>query len=690
MSESTKAVFVSYAREDAGAGQRIAEALRSQGVEVWFDQNELRGGDSWDQKIRRQINDCTLFLPIISQRTQERGKGYFRLEWKLAVEQTHLMAEGIAFLAPVAIDDTSEGGAIVPAEFLRVQWTRLPGALPTPEFVAQVKRLLDGAKAMAGRDLRIPPSSATAGFGDPALQRKPAIPGWLWGSAAAALVLVAAGVVLLRKPQPPAAPPAVAAENKPAIATAPKDDKSIAVLPFENMSADKDNAYFCDGVQEDLLTDLANISELRVVSRTSVEQYRATTKPIRQIAQELGVAWVLEGSVQRAGGKVRVTGQLINARTDEHVWAKSYDRDLTDIFAIQTALSREIASALSAAISPATQKFIERRPTDNPAAYDAYLKARDLSNRSPISSLPALREEEELFKRAVQLDPNFAAAWGELARVHALFVFWGINGSAGRLADADAAIAQAVRLAPDAPEVIEALGTYAYYAYRDYARATEQYEKLARLQPNNATVYSSLGLIERRQGRWAESLASFHRAAALDPANISIARNMLDVARFCRRWDEARAAHQHLIALLPDQLREQLDLVDGEFKATGSWQAADALLARLTPAQRDSPIAIFYRKNWAIDRSDYAEFKRLDEIQPTLESEWPPIWSDVLAAETYFAAGDLAAVRARLAGLLAESKARLESEPSNPTAWSSAGQMEAVLGHAEEAVRLAR
>src|SRR5690348_10735768 len=140
---ANKAVFLSYAREDSATAQRIAEALRSHGIEVWFDQSALRGGDAWDQKIRRQISECALFLPIISQRTQERGKGYFRLEWKLAVEQTHLMAEGMVFLAPLVVDETSESGALVPAEFMRVQWTRLHGALPTPQFVEQIKRLLD-------------------------------------------------------------------------------------------------------------------------------------------------------------------------------------------------------------------------------------------------------------------------------------------------------------------------------------------------------------------------------------------------------------------------------------------------------------------------------------------------------------------------------------------------------------------
>jgi TolB-like protein/Flp pilus assembly protein TadD len=691
------AVFLSYAREDTEAARRICEALRSAGVEVWFDQSELRGGDAWDQKIRRQIKDCALFLPLISAQTQERGEGYFRLEWKLAVERSHLIAEGVPFLVPVVIDDTPENAGLVPEPFLRVQWTRLPGALPTPQFVAQVQRLLEAPKkaSVVGRGLPTPPptrgTSDTAGSGDPALQSRPAsrLPVILGAIAA---VAVAAAVYFALRPAgkdvaAPAAPPqqvtpAAAAPAAPAV-----DAKSIAVLPFSNMSEDKDTGFFADGVHEDLLTNLALVAELKVVSRTSVMQYRGTTKTIRQIGQELGVAYVLEGSVRRAGNKVRVTGQLINTRTDQHVWARSYDKDLTDIFAIQAALSQEIAGALSAAISPQTQKFLERRPTDNPVAYDFYLKGRDSRNRSPTSSAPHLREAEGLFKGAVQQDPNFAAAWGELAVVHALNAFWGFDGSAARLAEADAAIAQAVRLAPEAPDVIRLLGTYAYYAHRDYARATEQYEKLVRLQPNDPTVFSSLSLILRRQGRWAESLGYIRRALELDPGNISYLRNSLSTLKDGRRWDELRAAQRRLVALLPEKLREQFDLADFEFTATGSLQAADDLLARLSPAERDSPVGIFYRKNWAVDRGDYAEFKRLDQLQPAFEeAEWPAL-SAILAATVYWVEGAPAAVRARLAPQLAELQGRVEREPTGAIPVGMLGEMEALLGRPEEAMR---
>ncbi|HEX7632000.1 MAG TPA: TIR domain-containing protein, partial [Lacunisphaera sp.] len=377
MSEPTKAIFLSYAREDADAARRIAEALRAFGVEVWFDQSELRGGDAWDQTIRTQIKTCALFMPIVSARTEERTEGYFRREWKLAVDRTHDMVGGRAFIVPIVIDGTAEKDAAVPEEFMRYQWTRLWGGEATPEFVSQVKRLLEVPRKPAttgGSPATAPTNTAPTNATDKAAPRGAR---WTYGSAMAVVVAIATALYVGRKP----AAPAAAAANPPGKSAAPAvvapvADKSIAVLPFANMSEDKDSAFFADGMHEDILTNLAMIRELRVTSRTSVMEYRGTTKKIRQIGAELGVAYVLEGSVRRAGNKVRVTGQLINVATDEHVWAKSYDRDLNDIFAIQSELSQAIATALAAALSPQERERIDSRPTTNLAAYDLFLKAR--------------------------------------------------------------------------------------------------------------------------------------------------------------------------------------------------------------------------------------------------------------------------------------------------------------------------
>jgi TolB-like protein/Flp pilus assembly protein TadD len=695
---TTQPVFLSYAREDTDATRRIADALRSHGIEVWFDQSELRGGDAWDQKLRRQIKECALFVPIISAHTEQRREGYFRLEWKLAVERTHLMAEGVPFLTPVVVDDTSESAAVVPAEFMRVQWTRLPGALVTPQFIEQIKRLLAAPVMETGRPR---PVERGEGAASPAHSTaRPTRSGFpIW--AAAALGVAVLGLVAFialrptgKEPATPTAPAKpVAAEKSasPATPPAPKiSAKSIAILPLANMSDDKDTGFFADGVHEDLLTNLALVPELKVISRTSVLQYRGTTKTMKQIGAELGVAYLLEGSVRRAGNKVRVTAQLINTRTDEHAWARSYDRDLTDIFAIQAALSQEIAGALSAAISPQTQKLLQRRPTENPVAYDLYLQGRDTRNRAPTASQAALARAETLFQRAVEADPSFAAAWGELAVVHALKVFWERDTSSEQKARGDAAIARASSLGSDAPDINRLVGTFAYYAYRDYARAAAAYEKIIQLQPNDPTGYASLGLIQRRQGRWAESLAHLRRAVELDPANATYLRNLISTLMYVRRWEEAEAVQRRLVALLPDQLWEQLTLAELSFTAQGSFKAIDELLARLTPTEKDSPVVIFKRKTWALVRDDYAEFKRLDALQPHYPDQEQPGTGAIYAAAMHLAHGEAETARKRIEGAFAEIETLTQKEPAYLRARLHLGAMEAIRGRPDEAVRLAR
>jgi len=685
------AVFLSYAREDAPAASRLAEALRSQGVEVWFDQDELRGGDAWDAKIKTQIRECALFLPVISAHTQERGEGYFRREWRLAIERTHDMAEGVPFLAPVVIDETPESGAAVPEQFLRVQWTRLPGALPTPPFVEQVKRLLAAPRKPAPGYTTPPmaPRPATAADARDVAppSRRLGIPGWAWGAAAAAVI---AGALLVfqrtRKTEATVTPPrpAVAAKAGPAL----PDDKSIAVLPFENRSAEQENAFFTDGVHDDILTSLQNIRELRVVSRTSVMQYRATTKPVRQIAQELGVLYILEGGVQRSGNMVHITGQLINARTDEHLWAKSYDRQLSagTIFAIQTELAQAIASELKAALSPAEKKLLERQPTQNAAAYDLFLKARDAFHRGDTGPA-ALHKQATLLQAAVALDARFAEAWGELARVHAQFRFYNYEYTADRLAKATEAIEKAAALAPDAPEIIEAIGNHQLYGHRDYARATGQFERLSRLQPNNSAVIFALGEIRQRQAKWQAAVDDFRRATQLDPGNRAYAHALAELLRGGRRWDEAFAAFRRLAELRGNALVDRYYAASIPFRGHASKREMEEFFAALTPAEADSSEARRLRLDWARQTGDYAEAIRLDRLY---EGKILGL-SDVgfAGAMTLFAHGDKEAARARIAPRAEAERNRLKNEPDNTDALWKLGLAEAMLGHREEALRCA-
>jgi TolB-like protein/cytochrome c-type biogenesis protein CcmH/NrfG len=666
-----RAVFISYAREDTAAAQLIADALRSQGVEVWFDQAQLRGGDAWDQKIRRLIKECVLFMPIISERTQARGEGYFRLEWKLAVERTHLMAEGVIFLAPVVVDATLEGAAVVPPEFLRVQWIRLPGSLPTPQFVEQVKGMLS-AQRKAGAPASPTPSAMAA--------PPPRTGYWAVAALAVAAVAVAFSLVLLRRS--PEVPPAVQA-GAPVQAV---DPKSIAVLPFENMSDEKKNAFFTDGVHEDVLTNLAFIRDLNLVSRTSVMGYRGTTKSIKQVGRELGVAYVLQGSVRREGNRVRVTGQLVDARTDKLVWAKSYDRDLTDIFAIQGELAQAIAGALQSVLSPETKALLARRPTENSAAYDDYLKARQLRNSSSFgdaaSSISFLEE-------AVRLDPGFAPAWAELGSRRA-YAHFKVE-EAGQLSEAKRAIDTAVRLAPDDPAVIEGLGDYYYYGHRDYTRATEQYLRLAQMRPNDPEMYYSLGLIERRQGRMSDAILNLRRALKLDPANYGYAVDFAFSLAYVHHYDEAEAVARRYLEGHPNSTGMEWALCTVTFMARGSTTEMDAA-ARRTVDPSEHGLHLYLQGIYAQARGDWAEFARVDREQRYYDGNPDePRWNqDVRAAEVFAESGDTAASRTRASEALALMKSELGQQPDNSTLWAGLSLANALLGDRDETLRCAK
>jgi TolB-like protein/Tfp pilus assembly protein PilF len=680
-SSSTRSgVFLSYAREDTDPARRIADALRGFGIEVWFDQSELRGGDEWDAKIKRQIRECALFVPIVSANSQARGEGYFRREWKLAIERTHDMAAGIPFLVPVVIDQTLEAKALVPEEFMRVQWTRLPGGMPTPQFVERVKLLIEEPPTRAAEAKGpLPPAERTPTV---ALRRS-GVPGWVWGVAAGAAIAAVAYFGMSRRAVPPVAE---AKAEAPQLKAAPRaNDKSVAVLPFDNMSDDKDNQFFTDGIQEDILTNLALVHEIRVVSRTSVMQYRDTKKSIGQIASELGVSYILEGSVRRAGNKVRVTGQLIHASTDEHVWAKAYDRDLTDIFAIQSEVAQAIANELQAALSPEEKAMLESRPTANTAAYDLYLRARRLDDLGRTDN-----DIGPLLEKAVAMDPSFARAWGDLADNYAFLAFNHHEGGDELLTKAKAAIDKAVQLAPDDPEIISSLGTYYYYGFRDYARANEQYQRLARQRPNDASVFNSLCLIQRRQGKWAEALSNIKHATELDVANIKYLNNLISVLSQGRRYDELAAARRKMAALRPDEFTLNYEVALVSFHATGSTKEAEDFFANLSPGEAASPEGIFARRRWAEASGDVPEDIRLGTLRPYEEKSGLEHWEqDVLGAQTLFLSGNKTGAIARLGQVPEDLPKQIAREPKNPRLFIFLAIVEMIQGDPAEAVRSA-
>src|SRR6266567_3658653 len=308
-------------------------------------------------------------------------------------------------------------------------------------------------------------------------------------------------------------------------ASARNVEKSIAVLPFQSLSDEKENAYFADGIQDDILTNLSKIGDLKVISRMSVMSYRGDAlRNAREIGKALGVATLLEGSVRRVGNRVRVSVQLINANNDEHIWAEDYDRELTDVFDIKTDLAQKIASALQAKLSQSEKARIDRMPTQNPDAYLLFIQAHDYANR-PDMFREASFKAEQLFEQAIKLDPNFAAAFAGLSKVES-WIYHSFEPTPARREKARFNADQALRLQPDLAEGHLALGFSYYYGDRDYERALAEFEIAKRDLPNEAKAYLAIGAIQRRQGKWAESTANLEKSVALDPKDPEILLNL--------------------------------------------------------------------------------------------------------------------------------------------------------------------
>ncbi len=322
----------------------------------------------------------------------------------------------------------------------------------------------------------------------------------------------------------------------PRISSARKIDKSIAVLPFENLSAEKENAYFADGIQDDILTNLSKIGDLKVISRTSVMQYKGAARNVREIGKALGVSNILEGSVRRSGNKVRINVQLIDANSDQHIWANDYDRDLIDVFAIQSDLAHEIANALQAKLSDTEKALMERKPTENGEAYLAFVQAHNL--QSAVEDVGKLKQSEQLYARAIELDPKFALAIASYSCLES-WILHTFDPTRERRQKARALAEQALQLQPDLPEAHLAMGFSYYYGDNNYDAAQKEFEIARRGLPNESEVYLALGAIQRRQGKWAESTANLEKAASLNPKESWPLQNLAFNYQMLRDFDAA-------------------------------------------------------------------------------------------------------------------------------------------------------
>jgi TolB-like protein len=579
MTEPAKAVFLSYASQDAEAAQRICDALRAAGIEVWFDQSELRGGDVWDQKIRHQIRDCALFIPIISANTQARPEGYFRLEWRLADQRTHLMGRSRAFLVPVCIDNTPDLDADAPDSFLAIQWTRLPAGETSTVFTKRVAHLLSPeaapAPAEAGSTAAAVPQ-ATAALRQPA--SGPAISRQTqWVVLIAVLAVVGVGYLAVDKFWiSSSATPSSAARFAP-------PPHSIAVLPFVNMSGDPKQEYFSEGLTEELLNSLSRINELQVAARTSSFSFQGEHPDIATVAHKLNVGAVLEGSVRRSAHTIRVTAQLINAVSGFHLWSQTYDRDLGDVLKLQTEIATTVASSLRVALLEGTGRRIELGGTSDPAAFDAYLRGLKIARTA--DSAAETRAALAAYTDAVQHDPDFATAFAERSVELTNFADFDAHGAeAGEAYDRALADARtAVRLAPDL-----ALGHYVLGVAREnflqIPEASEEFERAAELAPGSARIQAAYSRHSAQLRRTAAALSAGRRAIALDPLNFHVHRTVGIALLLSRRYSDALAAFETAISLQPDYLRNHVLLGAARYELgdlQGSRAACEVAAATL-------------------------------------------------------------------------------------------------------------
>jgi TolB-like protein/Flp pilus assembly protein TadD len=467
-----------------------------------------------------------------------------------------------------------------------------------------------------------------------------------------------------------------------------KIDKSIAVLPFQNLSDEKENAYFADGIQDDILTNLSKIGDLKVISRMSVMSYRGDgARNAREIGKALGVAALLEGSVRRVGNRVRVSVQLINANSDEHIWAEDYDRDLTDVFAIQTDLAQKIASALQAKLSPNEKARLDHRPTQNPDAYLLFVQAHDYANRTDMFHDTSLKAEP-LFEQAIKLDPNFALAFAGLSMVES-WLYHSSDPVPIRREKARLNADEAVRLQPDLPEAHLALGFSYYFGDRDYERALTEFEIAKRGLPNEAEAYLAIGSIQRRQGKWTESTANLEKAAALDPKNANVLINLAFSYVATRNFEAADKMIDRVIVAAPQSLQTRALKGAVAILWKGDVNTAEKQFSSIS-SEIDQDGLITWARVWVLTMErkfpDALEVVQKFRGETLVCNTTAPYPKALLEGMIHLLQADKTKAQAELESARVVSEKLLREAPGDPARHAQHGLILAALGQKQEAI----
>jgi TolB-like protein/DNA-binding winged helix-turn-helix (wHTH) protein/Flp pilus assembly protein TadD len=517
----------------------------------------------------------------------------------------------------------------------------------------------------------------------------------IFGAAIAAIIVVGLAVLFFARDR--SLLPSVRAPSSPARADAvspvpaPITEKSIALLPFENRSEDKANAYFADGIEDEILTRLSNIADLKVISRTSTRQYQSKPANLREIAKQLGVANILEGSVQKVADQVRVNVQLINVQSDSHLWAETYDRKLTDIFGVESEIARGIAESLQAKLTGHEELALAVRPTNNPEAYDAYLRGLSFDARFHFSigdADPGLKAVA-FYERAVQLDPKFALAWARLSRAHEVLYFRAFDTTPARGDAAKIALENAQKLQPNSVETQLALGYYQFRVLRDYGLAKTTFKELSKMLLGRSEVPYALGLVTQREGDWDESVAHFEQALTLDPRNAEI---LIDAARnyaMLRQFPAALKLYDRALDIIPNDpyLTETKARL---YQAQGNLKEAAKMLVEVN-AQTPSTNALVSKITQLRLQRNYTEVVRLVEARQAqfhFASEMEKGLNQLLLAWCQRDAGDAANAKVTAEQARNTLEPLYKDQQDNSVMAENLALLYAVLGDKESALKL--